>query len=159
MLDNMRHEAFAHAIARGVDANAAYVEAGYAANRANAARLNARDDIRARVVALKTLVQNMQKRSSLGVVLTREWVIEQLIGVVLDARAQEKPDSAGANKALNLLGLEMGMFVERKETGKPGDFDGLTIAGKRERALVIARTLGLIPQAMVEVEASADSDT
>jgi hypothetical protein len=62
---------------------------------------------------------------------------------VIDARSQEKPDSAGANKALHLLGLELGMFVEREETGKPGEFDGLTIAGKRERILSIASQLGL----------------
>jgi hypothetical protein len=35
------------------------------------------------------------------------------------------------------------MFVERKEVGKPGEFDGLTIASKRERVLGIARQLGL----------------
>jgi hypothetical protein len=35
------------------------------------------------------------------------------------------------------------MYVERKETGKPGEFDGLTIAGKRERILDIAKELGL----------------
>ena len=37
----------------------------------------------------------------------------------------------------------MGMFVERKETGKPGEFDGLAIADKRERILDIAKELGL----------------
>jgi hypothetical protein len=66
-----------------------------------------------------------------------------LIGVVIDARSQEKPDSAGANKALHLLGLELGMFVERKETGKPGEFDELSIDGKRERIMRIASQLGL----------------
>jgi hypothetical protein len=70
-------------------------------------------------------------------------VIEQLIGVVIDAKARETPDSAGANKALHLLGLELGMYVERKEVGKPGEFDGLTIADKRERLLAIASQLGL----------------
>jgi hypothetical protein len=54
-----------------------------------------------------------------------------------------KPDLAGANKALHLLGLELGMFVERKETGKPGEFDGLSIASKRERIMGIAKELGL----------------
>jgi hypothetical protein len=63
--------------------------------------------------------------------------------VVFDARTQEKPDSAGANKALNLLGLELGIFVERKETGKPGEFDGLSIAINRERVLGIAKQFGL----------------
>ena len=43
---------------------------------------------------------------------------------------------------LHLLGLELGMFVERKETGQPGQFDGLSIAAKRARALHIATELG-----------------
>lgn len=35
-------------------------------------------------------------------------------------------DAAAANRALELLGREHGMFVEHKEIGKPGDFDNLT---------------------------------
>ncbi len=55
---------------------------------------------------------------------------------VLDRKGQqvvvETPDggtalayefnSAGANRALELLGKEVGMFIERKEQGLPGDF-------------------------------------
>jgi hypothetical protein len=92
---------------------------------------------------LKALVQNMRNLSTHRVVLTEEWVTEQLIGVVIAAKAQDKPDSAGANKALHLLGLRLGMFVERKETGKPGEFDGLTIAAKRERIMNITSQLAL----------------
>jgi hypothetical protein len=81
----------------------------------------------------------MRSVTTHNIMLTKEWVIEQLIGNVLTAKAQERPDLACANKALHLLGLQLGMFVERKETGKPG----LTIAGKRDRILGIARELGL----------------
>lgn len=143
MLDNSRHEAFAHAIARGVSVDDAYVEAGYAANRGNASRLNSNEGVVKRVVELKALVQKMSERTSHGVVLTKAWILEQLIDVVFLAKMQEKPDLAGANKALNLLGLELGMYVERKEVGKPGEFDGLTIADKRARVLGIAQQLGL----------------
>ena len=79
------------------------------------------------------MAQDMRNLSLTSVVLTIEWIVEQLIGVVRVAMAQEKPDCAGANRALHLLGLHLGMFVERKETGKPGEFDGLTIEGKRQR--------------------------
>lgn len=155
ILTNLRHEAFAHAIARGEPASRAYVEAGYKANDGNAGSLNRNQSVKARVAELTSLVQNMKSQTASGVVLTQAWVIEQLIGVALDARAQEKPDSAGANKALHLLGLELGMFVERKETGKPGEFDGLTIADKRGRILGIARTLGLAPMAtLIEHDAA-----
>lgn len=143
LLANLRHEAFAQAIARGATVDAAYTEAGYSPNRGNAGRLNANEGVKTRIGELRELRQNIEKRSTVGVALTKAWVTEQLIGVVLDARSQEKPDSAGANKALHLLGLELGMFVERKEEGKPGEFDGLTIATKRERITNIAKQLGL----------------
>jgi hypothetical protein len=34
-------------------------------------------------------------------------------------------DPAGANRALQLLGMEQSMFIERKEIGEPGAFDSL----------------------------------
>lgn len=98
MLKNARHEAFAQAVARGLPASLAYVEAGYKANDGNACRLTRNERIVARVAGLKALVQNMRNLSTHRVVLTEEWVIEQLIGVVILAKA--KQDFAGVNKAL-----------------------------------------------------------
>jgi phage terminase small subunit len=144
MLNNSRHEAFAHGIAAGKSVEAAYSDAGYSPNSGNASRLNGKESVVARVADLKALVQDMRRLSLHNTVLSKDWVVEQLIGVVMDARTQERPDSAGANKALHLLGLELGMYVERKEVGKPGEFDGLTIATKRERILGIATQLGLL---------------
>jgi hypothetical protein len=96
----------------------------------------------ARVGELKALVQNMRNLSTHRVVLTEAWVVQQLIGVVIDAKARDRPDSAGINKALHLLGLHLGMFVERKETGHAGEFDGLTVAAKRERLASIMAQIG-----------------
>jgi hypothetical protein len=49
---------------------------------------------------------------------------------VLDAKGNPTGDFTYqgnvANRALELLGKEQGMFVERKEVGKPGDFEALT---------------------------------
>jgi phage terminase small subunit len=136
LLENRRHELFAQGLFQGSSIVQAYADAGFVRNEQNASRLASSDKVKARVAELAA-------RSVASVNLSKEWVIEQLIGVVQDARSQEKPDSAGANKALNLLGLELGMFVERKEVGKPGEFDGLTIADKRARILGIAQQLGL----------------
>jgi phage terminase small subunit len=143
MLPNSRHEAFAHGLARGKTVDVAYVEAGFSQNRGNASRLNRNMGVIARVNELKELVERMRERTINADMLTRAWIIEQLIDTVIRCKSHEKIDSAGANKALHLLGLQLGMFVERKETGKPGEFDGLTIADKRERILDIARELGL----------------
>lgn len=143
ILSNPRHETFAHGLAAAKSIDAAYSDAGYSPNSGNASRLNGNERVIARVGELKALIQDMRNLSSHHAVLTTEWITEQLINVVIDARSQEKPDSAGANKALHLLGLELGMFVKREETGKPGEFDGFTIAAKRERLLGIASQLGL----------------
>jgi hypothetical protein len=142
MLKNSRHEAFAHGIAAGKSVEVAYSDARYSPNSGNASRLNGKESVIARVVELKALVQNMRNLSTHRVVLTEAWVIQQLIGVVIDAKARDRPDSAGANKALHLLGLHLGMFVEHKETGKPGEFDGLTVAAKRERLVSIMAQIG-----------------
>jgi hypothetical protein len=52
-LKNPRHEAFAQTLARGVSASAAYVEAGYKANRHNAAALAREQHIGTRVAELQ----------------------------------------------------------------------------------------------------------
>lgn len=48
-LKNQRHERFAQELAKGATADAAYIAAGFKENRGNAARLNAKESIRARV--------------------------------------------------------------------------------------------------------------
>jgi hypothetical protein len=65
-----------------------------------------------------------------------EWIIGKLVENAERAmklpRAREDDDEEGgeftyqgsvANRALELLGKELGMFIDRKEVGKPGDFD------------------------------------
>src|SRR5262249_54782983 len=37
-----------------------------------------------------------------------------------------QPDASAANRALELLGREVSLFTEKKEVGKPGDFDQMT---------------------------------
>ena len=49
-------------------------------------------------------------------VLTREWVIEQLIDNVKLAKRAATFNLNAADKALELLGREIGMFVEHRET-------------------------------------------
>ena len=54
-LRNPRHERFAQELATGKTADAAYVLAGYRANRSNAARLSASRDIQKRVAEIQSL--------------------------------------------------------------------------------------------------------
>lgn len=134
MLDNARHERFAQELAHGKSATEAYSAAGYKPHQQNASRMMSNDVVQKRVAELKSRVVE-------AVLLTKEWIIEQLIENAQLAKAND--DFAPANKAIELLGKELGMFIERKEVGKPGAFDELSLEQKRERAIAIAKQLGL----------------
>jgi phage terminase small subunit len=109
-LDNSRHEKFAQGLAQGMSASEAYRQAGYEAKggaaEVGASRLIRNDKVTARVAELK-------ERAAVAVSLSREWVLEQLIDNV--SKAKSTADYAPANKALELLGKELGMFVDRSE--------------------------------------------
>jgi phage terminase small subunit len=49
------------------------------------------------------------------IVISREFVIDELLDNLKRAKAGERFDGATANKAAELLGKEIGMFVERSE--------------------------------------------
>ena len=132
VLPNQRHELFAQELAKGKTADEAYELAGYKPDRGHASRMASNGNICARV-------EELLGRAADGVVLTKQWVIERLIENVDRAmQAEEVKDSKGiatgeyrydgsvANRALELLGKEKGMFIDRKEVGKPGDFDRMT---------------------------------
>ncbi|WP_323012905.1 hypothetical protein [Devosia sp.] len=108
-LKNARHERFAQGLASGKTAEEAYVEAGFRPNRGNAARLKANESIRARA-------KELTERAAEGVVLTRQWVLEQLADNA--AKAKKVGDFGPSNKAIELIGKHLGMFA-----GSGGDDD------------------------------------
>lgn len=108
-LPNARHERFAQALAQGKTADEAYQEAGYSPNRGNASTLKAKQNIKDRV-------EELTSRAANGVVLTKQWVLEQLMDNA--AKAKTKEDFGPSNKALELLGKHLKMF-----DGKDGDDD------------------------------------
>lgn len=131
-LANQRHEKFAQALASGKTQREAYVAAGYKYDEPNASRLTRNDKVVARVAEL-------QERAAANVVLSREWVLERLIENADRAmQAVAVKDREGnptgeytyqgnvANRALELLGKEMGMFVDRKHIDLNADLNGLS---------------------------------
>lgn len=149
MLSNAKHERFAQALAAGKSADEAYQSAGYAENSGNAATLKGNQRVQARVAELLG-------RATEGVVLTKQWVLERLIQNADRAmQAESVKDENGepigdyhyqgnvANRALELLGKELGMFIERKEVGQPGDFDKLNATELRDLILREAEELGV----------------
>lgn len=131
-LPNPRHELFAQSIAKGENASQAYVSAGFRPSRANACRLQQDERIQQRVADLladraKKDVRAAEKAVE-SLALSRKWVLSRL--VINAEGALARHDGATANRALELIGKEQGMFIDRKETGAPGDFASMQNAGE-----------------------------
>ena len=124
VLKNPKHEIFAQELANGKNATEAYVLAGYSENRGNASTLKQSEIISNRVNELLAKRDEMARKATEKAAerlsIDREWVMAELIEIAQAAKSSE--DYAPANKALELLGKELGMFIERKEVGGPGEF-------------------------------------
>jgi phage terminase small subunit len=118
-LKNARHERFAQELAKGKTSDEAYQLAGYAENRGNATRLKANERVVARLAELT-------ERAADRAVIDKAWVLERLRMNAETCMALDfvrKPDGtpttavthnpAAANKALELLGKELGMFKDQ----------------------------------------------
>jgi phage terminase small subunit len=110
-LENARHEKFAQGLAQGMSATEAYRQAGYDA-KGNAAEVAASRLIRNTKVASR--VEELKTRAAASVQISKEWVLEQLVDNL--KLAKEQGQLAPANRAAELLGKELGMFVDRSES-------------------------------------------
>lgn len=104
----------------------------------NGWRLLNRPHVKAYLAKLDEQVEN---KLADKIVLTREWVIEQLIDNVQKAKAES--DYSASNTALRMLGLEVGMGVERKEIGKANEFANLSTEELRRDITERAAKLGI----------------
>ena len=127
LLKNKRHEIFAGLVANTGNARQAYISAGYSANGADASasKLLKSTKVAARVAELREFVIDAVTNIA---VTDKAWVISQLIENVKMAKTPEivydnegaatgevKLNLPAANKALELIGKEFGMFIDRKE--------------------------------------------
>jgi phage terminase small subunit len=126
-LTNGKYEQFAHLIAKGESSAKAYVLCGYSSNGAlqSGNRLLRNPDVSARVEELKTAVSERQVQT---IAVNRAWVNAMLIENIKRAMQVEPVrDREGnpigqysyqggvANKSLELLGKELGMFQTKSE--------------------------------------------
>jgi phage terminase small subunit len=144
-VDNAKHEHFCQLVANGESATQAYVLAGYSDKgaAASANRLLKNAEICDRIAYLRALKEQDQVQARQQAIertaLTKEWIIQQLMeNVAMAKQAEPVRDSEGnetgeykqnlpaANKALEMLGTEIGMFIKKAEIGKPGEFQDLT---------------------------------
>lgn len=132
-LENPKHERFAQELAKGLTADKAYIAAGFKPNRGNAATLKQKESISNRVAELLSEREAIHAQATAEAIkstaLTKEWVIQTLMENVaraMQATEVKRADGEGtgeyqyqgsvANKALELLGKELGMFVDRAIT-------------------------------------------
>jgi phage terminase small subunit len=141
-LRNARHERFAQDIAAGKSLEEAYRLAGYKPDRRNAQTLRKRADISRRIYDILRMREREEAKTTEHAIeraaISKEWVIEKLrenveramtaTPVVRDGNptGEYMYNGTVANKALELLGPEIGMFIARSEVGKPGDFSELS---------------------------------
>jgi hypothetical protein len=144
VLENVKWERFAQYLASGVNKTVAYGKAGFSQRSSSrASGLSRHPEIAQRVQEISA---EKTKRSEAAwqdraerEAISRDWVIAELIdNVHLAKRPPPSTDNEGnavagkmdlsaANKALHLLGMELGMFVERKMTIKT-PFDELNLS-------------------------------
>jgi hypothetical protein len=92
-----------------------------------------------------------------GAGLTKEWVIRGLIQNAEKA-LKAKEGSPVANRALELLGKELGMFIDRAEISQTNEFGGMSLDEMRVELVARARRLGLDRELAGLLEGPADQD-
>lgn len=116
-LANPRHERFAQELASGKSQFEAHGNAGFKAHRGNASLLAQDKSIVARVDEIISATREMGRaatdKAAEALSIDRQWVMARLIENAASARESE--DYAPSNRALELLGKEIGMFVDRSE--------------------------------------------
>lgn len=141
VLKNAKHEHFAHLVAKGKEPTAAYVSAGYSNKGAqqSANRLLKVAVVQIRIEELRQAIEKPAREAAIEkAALEKSWVIQQLMENVSMAKSAEpvldhegkptgeyKQNLAAANRALELLGKELGMFVDRKEVRTGGLLDDM----------------------------------
>lgn len=162
ILSNPKHERFAQELAKGKSATEAHEIAGYSSNRGNACTLKQDESIQIRLAEILAERENVHAQATQKAVqrtaLTKEWVIEGLMENAARAlQRQAVLDDDGkpigeyhyqgnvANRAFELLGKELGMFIDRKETGAPGEFAAIDSMSGPELLAFLAQKVAAAP--------------
>ena len=163
VLSNPRHERFAQELAKGASATEAYETAGYRPNRGNATTLKQDQSISIRVAEILQEREQIHAQGTAEaierVALTKEWVIANLMkNVERASQARAVTDDVGnpigeykyegsvVNRGLELLGKELGMFVDRTED----------VTAKRTSEQIYARLSQIIAAGNAERSGGSD---
>ena len=136
VLSNPRQELFAQALADGKTAEEAHRLAGYKASRSGASQLKQKLNVSSRVSELLKEREKIHAQSTARAIervsLTKEWILAKLIDHAERAlQAVPVTDREGnelgefqyqgnvANRALELLGKHLGLFIDVHEVSGP----------------------------------------
>jgi len=165
---NPKHEQVCQERAKGSNQTKAYSSVGFSDNPKAAHLFFKRTEVIARVREIQNdrikRDFNASENAARSLGIDKRWVLERLrfnaerclrgqpvvdVNGVHTGKFTGKPDAMGANRALHLIGLELGMFIERHEIGGPGDFARLSDDELAARVEADAAALGL-PQEATE---------
>lgn len=165
-LTNQRQERFCQLLKQGIPPFRAYPMAGYRPHNGEPYRLRENPRVKRRLAELTRHIAVKTR-------VTVESITEELNAVTAGATAAEQFGAARA--AIETKAKLHGLLVERKETGQPGDFAGLTSADEvldlvrkelgAETADVLAAALSKREEVVedpgdaVVIEAARDADT
>lgn len=122
VLKNPKHERFVQEIVKGKSQREAYRLAGYDAKAdsvADAAASRLLGDVKARA-----RLEELQGRVAEKAVVTAHSILQELDEARLMAKHLEQPSAMVA--AIMGRAKVAGVVIDRKEVGKPGDFDNMT---------------------------------
>ncbi|MGQ9370401.1 terminase small subunit [Azospirillum sp. ST 5-10] len=124
VLANALWERFARAYARGATGTNAAIEAGYAKAGAAARACEAlkRPEVQARITELR---EGINREVQVQLSVDRQWVLAELAANVGSAKSAK--DHSAVNRGLELIGKELGMFVDRKMDVR-SPLESLTVA-------------------------------
>ena len=109
VLSNSRHERFAQELAKGETADAAYVTAGFKANRGNATRLKANESVVARVAEI-------QGKAATRAEITVAGITDRLLAIAERAEtSDDAPMLQAARAALMDAAKLNGLVVDKKQ--------------------------------------------
>ena len=145
-LRNQRHERFAVELAKGCSQTEAAKRAGYKGSRFHASRLATKSNIKARVAELEA--RTAEKVTQITA-MDRAWVLEELRANV---ERHKETNGAVANRALELIGKELGLFINRKDITHTRKRDDLDDMDGKELALEYVRTAQLFLESCAEDE-------
>jgi hypothetical protein len=116
-LNNTRHELFAQELAQGSSKATAYRRAGYAPDRHHACRLATKGHVAQRVAELQQSAA-VDTQITLASLVARADELRRL--------AIEQRQLGAAVAALREIGTLVGLRIDRREVGSPGEFEHLT---------------------------------